>query len=317
MKILTTKTNYTYKGTLPNSFIVGAAKGATTSLYFYLKQHPEIYMSPVKEPKFFSVPANKFPHKGPGDEEVDKTVIKTWGEYLALFNNVKKEKAIGEASADYLYFHETVAPLIKEKIPAARIIIILRNPVERAFSAYLHLLRDKRENLSFEKALEFEKERKHNNYEFIWFYKDVGFYSNQVATYIKFFGRERVEICLYEEFKEKPLKVIKEIFSFLNVDPNFTPDISHAYNISKIPISRIVNDILTDYNHPLKLILRPVLLNILGKKRLERLVNYFKEKNLLKIKPYTKKYLIKLYEPDILKLQDLINKDLSFWLRMR
>lgn len=145
---------------VPNFFIVGAAKSGTTSLYHYLKQHPEIYMSPVKEPKYFLASINKFPHNGPGDIEVDKKIIRTWDEYLKLFSNASVEKCIGEASCGYLYYCELVAPSIKRISPEAKIIIVLRNPVERAFSAYCYLFREGRETLSFEEALKIEEERK-------------------------------------------------------------------------------------------------------------------------------------------------------------
>jgi len=121
--------------TVPNIFLVGAAKSGTTAVYVYLYQHPEIYLSYLKEPKFLSITANKFPHNGPGDKKVDDGVIKSRDEYLNLFKDAEHEKVIGESSADYLYFHNSVIPSIKTISPNAKILIILRSPVDRAYSA--------------------------------------------------------------------------------------------------------------------------------------------------------------------------------------
>jgi hypothetical protein len=300
---------------LPNFFIVGAAKSGTTSLYNYLIQHPDIYLSPLKEPKYLSSSANKFPHKGPGDIYVDNMVIKTWDEYLQLFAGVRNEKCIGEASADYLYFYKCVIPLIKIINAEAKIIIILRNPIERAFSAYKHLVRDGREMLSFEKALDIEEQRKKENYEFIWFYKDVGFYYNQVKAYLEAFGITRVRVYLFDDFSKKPFDIINDIFKFLEVNKDFIPDMSPKYNVSEVPRIKFLQRFLMNYNHPIKKLSRPILLKTIGKENTERLVNYFKKKNKKIINPKTREYLAQLYRDDILKLQDLIKRDLSKWLK--
>lgn len=299
---------------LPNFFIVGAAKSGTTSLYHYLKQHPEIYMSPIKEPKYFSSSINKFPHRGPNDIEVDKTVIKSWGDYLGLFGSASVEKRLGDASADYLYFYEHVAPLIKRTSPEAKIIAILRNPIERAFSAYCHLVKEGRETLSFEEAIEIEEERKKKNYEFIWFYKDVGLYYSQVEAYLNAFGEKNVKIYLYDDFKQNPLGVTKDVFKFLEVDESFVPDIAIKHNILEVAKNKSLQEFLLDYDHPLKRPLRSVLLSIIGRENTERSVNYFKNKNLMKMKPKTRRYLAELYRDDILILQNLVKRDLSGWL---
>lgn len=296
----------------PNLFIVGAAKSGTTSLYYYLKQHSDIYMSPLKEPKFFSVNANKFPHNGPGDDVVDRTVIKTLEDYLNLFSQAKNEKYLGEASADYLYFHEIVAPKLKAFNPESKIIIILRNPVDRAFSAYKHLVRDGRETLSFREALRQEKERIKNNYEFIWYYVDVGFYFNHVSTYIHLF-RDNVKVILYDDLVSNPFQTLCDLYNFLGIN-QYIPDSINPYNVSYIPKVKSLENFLDDYNHPVKKFLRPIVLKTLGKGLTEQIINYIKKRNLISLDKKTRKFLIRLYQEDILKLQELIQKDLSRWL---
>jgi len=153
---------------LPNFLIVGAPKSGTTSLYYYLKEHPEIYMSKLKEPHFFSKECKNLPFRGPKDESLGSTKYMnlTWEDYQNLFKGAITYKAVGEASADYLYYFKCSIKNIKKYLGNPKIIIILRNPIERAFSAYLHMLRDGREYLSFREALHMEEERKKNNWDF-------------------------------------------------------------------------------------------------------------------------------------------------------
>ncbi len=293
---------------------MGAAKAGTTAVHVYLYQHPEVFMSFLKEPKFLSISANKFPHNGPGDKEVDNRIIKSRKEYLNLFKDAKDERVIGESSADYLYFSNSVIPQIKTLSPHAKILIMLRDPVDRAYSAYRHMVMDERENLSFEKALVAEGKRMRENYEFIWFYKDVGFYHEQVKHYIDSFGRENVMICLYDDFVADSMTVMRDIYRFLDVDEGFTPDTAVKYNVGPTVHSASFEEFLVKYDHPVKRVLRPILLNTIGKRYTEALVNYFIRRNQFSINPKTRKRLIELYRDDILKLEDLIDRDLSGWL---
>ena len=299
---------------LPTFFLVGAAKSGTTAVHVYLYQHPDIYMSFLKEPKFLSLSANKFPHTGPGDKKVDDGIVKSMKDYINLFKDAGDEKVIGESSADYLYFHNTVIPQIKTLSPEAKILIMLRNPVERAYSSYRHMIKDGREKLSFENALRYEEERIRENYEFIWFYKDVGFYYDQVRHYIESFGMENVKICLYDDFAADSMAVMKDIFRFLDVNEDFNPNTAARYNVGPSVRSESLKKFLVGNDHPIKKVLRPLLLNTIGRKYTEAIVNSFMHRNTLNIKPKTMKLLINLYKNDILKLGDLIERDLSGWL---
>lgn len=293
---------------------MGAAKSGTTAAHVYLYQHPEVYLSFLKEPKYLSISANKFPHNGPGDKKVDDGVIKSQDEYLSLFNDAENEKVIGESSADYLYYYNSVIPSIKTICPHPKILIMLRNPVDRAYSAYRHMIMDKREDLSFEKALQCEDNRKSDNYEFIWYYKDVGFYYKQVEQYIDSFGGENVKIVLYDDFVENSIKIMKDVYKFLDVDAGFTPNTAVKYNVGPTVRSESFEEFLVKYDNPVKKVLRPILLNTIGKRSTEVLVNYFIRRNTLSMKSKTRMRLIELYRRDILKLEGLIDRDLSGWL---
>lgn len=308
---------------LPNFLIVGAMRSGTTSLWRYLRQHPQIYMPSLKEPRFLasSVLLEL------GDEFYRfQRVCKshpacTFDDYVQLFRKAKDENAIGEASPHYLYPYRSTIPTIKHYLGDVKIIIILRNPVDRAFSAYKHalLISNKRspfkEQLPFEKCLEIEEERRKNE---VWpmmnFYKDLGFYYKQVKAYMENFRRAKV--CLYDDLNNDACGLVKDIFAFLDVDSSFNPDVDIKHNES--PQEKMfLREFILDYKHPLKKLFRPVLLKAIGMKKTERLVNFFKRGKQIEMKPETRSYLIDLYSDDIFKLQDLIQRDLSGWLKKR
>src|SRR5918994_33933 len=189
--------------TMPNFFIVGAQKAGTTSLYHYLNQHPDVFMSPRKEPFFFDRELNahgevvKQEFGGPGDQQAPKYV--NIREYEALFAGAKGEKAIGEASPLYIYAPGT-AERIKRYVPEAKLIALLRNPADRAYSAFLHAVRIGREPLSdFAQALREEDDRIWYNWHYQFHYRNRGLYYAQLKRYFEVFGREKVGIWLYED----------------------------------------------------------------------------------------------------------------------
>jgi hypothetical protein len=209
---------------LPNFFIAGTARAGTTSLWEYLRQHPDIYMPPVfelKEPSFFC----------------DSYGIKDWKQYLELFAEGRGRKMIGEASGPYLTSPESPAR-IREAFPEARFIISLRNPADRAFSKYKWMRANRFESApSFEEALKLEESRaasddfRKNNgqyfYNFLYF--QSGRYVEQVRRFFETFGREQVRVVIFEEWTRQPLETVREIFSFLGVDAQFAPQIQ-VYN---------------------------------------------------------------------------------------
>ncbi len=302
---------------LPNFLIVGAAKSGTTSLSYYLKQHRQIYISPVKEPKFFTAQFLNFPIKGIGDDVVEKHIVKNFEDYKALFKWVTPErKAIGEASVDNLYYHENAIKQIKKYLGDPKIIMILRNPVSRAFSAYTHLVRDDREKLSFEDGLQAELKRMRDNWEFMWFYKDVGLYYAQVKDYLENFSN--VRIYLTEDLEKRPLETVKDIFKFLEVDDEFVPDVSVKYNVSGVPKRKIYAKISKNLNTLGSFLEKRA--NYLFPKKGIKIIGFFekiraKEVQKPKMRYETQEMLLEFYREDILKTQKIIGRDLSNWLK--
>ncbi|MGC1245004.1 MAG: sulfotransferase [Spirulinaceae cyanobacterium] len=302
--------------TMPNFLIIGAPKAGTTALYRYLKEHPQIYMSPLKETQFFVFVDEEdlsFSSNEPFLKQYKQT--KDIESYHTLFKGISQEIAIGEVSPWYIYLPK-VASKIRKYIPDVKIIAILRDPVERAYSNFLHSVRDDIEpvNISFAQAMELEAERIRNNWSPRFHYKQKGFYYTQMKRYFDLFKPEQIKVYIYEEFQEKQIDILRDIFIFLGVDNTFVPDISKKYNDSRIPRSRVYNKIMLRAN-PVDSI-SSILPSSLRNKIKNRLVKI----NLSEQKPNLPKAVrekfIKEYREDILKLQDLIQKDLSHWLKV-
>jgi Sulfotransferase family len=298
--------------TMPNFLIIGTAKSGTTALYNYLKQHPQVYMSSVKEPKFFAYEGEKLDFRGPGDRVANSSVVTDIEAYRALFAKASGETAVGEASPLYLYIPKA-RERIRHHVPEAKLIAILRNPAERAYSHFSQMVRDGREPLDdFSQALRAEEERIRDNWAFGWHYKRMGFYHAQLERYFDAFGREQIKVYLYEDLKTDPVGVLGETFRFLGVDDAFVPDISLKHNVSGIPKSQALHAFIRQ-SHPIKSVFKPFVPEGL---RL-RLKTSLRNRNLRQpppLSPEARKELAEAYREDILKLQGLIRRDLSTWL---
>ncbi len=296
--------------TMPNFIGIGAAKGGTTALYRYLKQHPQVYMSSQKELRFF--PFDKCPpdFRGPGDEADGKTIVTDIEQYRSFFADGAAYPARGEISPLYLYYPRA-AERIHHYLPDAKMIAILRQPAERAYSQFLMMKREGLETLDFDEVLSAEEHRIANHWGTRWHYRRRGFYSLQLKPYLGLFKRAQIRIYLYDDYIANPLGLIQDIFRFVQVDDTFVPDMSTRHNESKIPRNNALNLYLT---HPrvTKNILKhliPSNIYLPAKERINKF-NQTKEaapEDVLRA-------LTEEYHEDIIKLQDIIQRDLSHWL---
>jgi Sulfotransferase family len=300
--------------TMPNFLIVGAGKAGTTALYRYLGQHPQIYLSPVKETNFFALQGEKADFRGPGvQERINSWSVTDVESYRALFNRVSGEEAIGEASPLYLYSPK--APRrIRHHLPDVKLVAVLRDPAERAHSAFVHMVREAREPFTdFELALNEEEARVEDNWPWIWHYERVGFYNEQLRRYFDLFDREQVRVYLYEDLGADPVGVLKDIFRFLGVDDESVPDVSVRHNLGGVPKSTAVHSFLKRPN-PLKNAIKPLIPS--GPRK--RMVAKLRNRNLRaapRLAPEVRRRLVGAYREDVLGLQDLIGRDLSGWLK--
>lgn len=295
---------------MPNFLIIGAAKAGTSSLYSYLKQHPQIYMSPIKEPRFFALEGETLDFQGPAQGINNRSVTQI-EDYCRLFQGVTNEIAIGEASTLYLHSQKAIAR-IKHYIPKVKLIAILRDPAERAFSSYLHLVRDGYETLSFAEGLEAEESRIREKWQPLWYYKQRGFYADWIKRYFAAFERDQIKIYLYDDLVADTSAVVKDIYQFLGVDDDFTPELTKE-NVSGIPKSRLLQAIFTKNN-----ILKSALKPLLTKQIRQSIIRIIKKQNTSSkplLTPEIRKKLIETYRQDVFDLQKLLQRDLNNWLK--
>jgi hypothetical protein len=307
---------------LPNFFIVGTGKAGTTSLYDYLGQHPEIYMSPVKEPSYFASEIRAAHLSKPFEQHVrrqsrqlaarlnDGRPVKdlgwlagNWDDYLRLFQNVRGEKAIGEASPAYLW-SRTAAANIHATIPAAKIIMILRDPAERAHSHYLHQVATGLTRQSFRSHLS-SCERTDRSQLSVWHpFLEVGLYSQQVKRYLDVFPSPNIRIYLFEEAWVRPRQFLEGLFTFLGVDAAFRPDVSRKLLERRTPRLRNVHYVLKRSANW-----------VVPERLRERISKLLYRSGGPAMNPQDRRYLVDYYREDVRLLSSLLNRDLSAWLK--
>ncbi|HPH96422.1 MAG TPA: sulfotransferase domain-containing protein [Anaerolineaceae bacterium] len=283
----------------PNFLIIGAPKAGTTGLYKTLRQHPQIFLSQVKEPNFFMQPAHY-------------NKINNREDYLALFANVKPQYlAVGEASVQYLG-DEEAAWNIHQAIPDVRLIAVLRQPAERIYSHFLMYLRLKRETITdFATIVDVMTGVKNIPAEHSSLYIKESLYAANLRRYLALFPQEQFHISLYADWKKSPDQVVSDICSFLNVNPDLKLPILRD-NKSGLPIFPRLFHLLNTPN-AVKNLFRKFFPLRLGK----CIIDTASQLMLVKAPPLDPELRLRLtqfFRDDILELQDLLDRDLSFWL---
>lgn len=298
---------------LPDFIIAGCGKAGTSALYQYLNEHPQVFMSKPKEPRYFAYPEHRPNYCGYRDEErFNATTVWRWNDYCSLFDEAGNDKIVGEASPIYMAY-ENVPKLISETLPEVKIIIMLRHPVERAYSAYLHQVRERCEQLSFEDALLAESDRTRQNWAGHWRYKALGFVADVLGTYVAVFPKGKLKIILYEDFKRDNQQVLKDVLSFLNIDDNFEFCENRA-NAGGIPRSYFLYKFLETPNAA-KAMLKAVLPGFMIRKVTAGLKRKNLKRPIIRAETYNK--LLDCFESDIRKTEEIIERDLSHWLYKR
>lgn len=291
----------------PDFLVVGAAKSGTTSLFNYLNQHPDIYIPKVKECRFFSQLPKDF--NGMGAEFFPNSGITDEKEYFGLFEE-HEEKVCGDISNDYLYYYEESIENIKKYLgDEVKIIIILRNPIDRAYSNYIHAIRDNWEDLTFEEAIIREPYRIKQHWGWPYHYVNVGFYFKQVKAYLEYF--KNIKIYLYDDLKDIN-EFMCDMFRFLEVEPMRIENSKEVFNASGRPKNQLIHKFVNNESR-FKEAIKPLFRKILPRNTLE----VIKARNLKKvaIQPQTRFYLQGVYRDDITHLSKLIGRDLEGWLK--
>lgn len=274
--------------TLPNFLVIGVAKGGTTSLHHYLRQHPDIYVYPDKAANFFWTEA----------AEHGRKTVKTLTEYERLFADGAGRKAIGEIANQYMNSSDA-AERIRRDLPAVRLLVSLRNPVDRAWSDYLGRVRILRESGSFEDAVRPGRPC-----------LEWGFYYPRLKRFYDRFPREQIHVMLYDELNADRQRALREVLAFLGVDQNVPIDTTMRHNAAAVPRSRLLN--------------RVVFSLVIGAQRLvprrwhgtgilARFL-WMTYRSAPTLSEEMRARLCDRYRDDILATSELIGRDLSHWI---
>ncbi len=296
-----------------NLFIVGAPKCATSSVFHYLKWHPETCMVP--EPEYFC----KDFHKESDKFHKRRLFYKCRKEegYLRLFSRCKNKEIFGEKSAIYLYSSVSAKEIYKFN-NNAKLIILIRDPIEFLQSWHSHLVFMGHENIkNFENALEKEDERKRGiniprdvKQPSFLYYSEISKFSKQIKRYLRLFNRDQIKMILFDDLKNEPEKIYNELLEFLGLDKSFVPKFKH-YNPNKINRSELIYSFLKNRNSKIKNAIKLLLPDKINKLLWKFIVSINQKKIKRRgISPVLYVKLRKRYYNEVKELSKLLNRNL-------
>lgn len=292
----------------PNYMCLGPPKCATTSLYHILKQHPQVEVSKFKEPHFF---------------DYDVNYIKGFEWYInEFFDNIKENRCLGEFTPTYFIIDKVPKRIYKNFGSQIKFILILRNPVDRAYSHYLHSKRDLVDSLSFEEALSNEDLRlkdarkANNDYDYIRFsYINGGMYYKHLKNFLNYFDLNQFHIILFEDdFLKNKLVTMSNLYQFLNIK-EFEINLNIKSNQSSETKYYFIKKLLNSDSY-IKKIFKNVIFSSRLRNQIRNKLQFFSNKAIEKEKldiSFKNRILKQYFYDDIINLEKLINRDLSNW----
>jgi hypothetical protein len=295
----------------PNFFIVGAPKCGTTSLYEWLRQHPDIFMPDEKEPKFFCHDLRK---RASNKAKDTLFPVASKQDYLNLFADAGETQAIGEASTYYLY--SDVAPqAIKEFNPEAKIIIMLRDPVAQIISSYNFSVQKGHESAgSLEEALRLEEKRRENPAEHLMpksqLYTEKASFSKHIKRYQEVFDDKSIKIILLDDLKDSPEDTYQEVLELLDIERlDFTPEFSQE-NTGGTPRFRWLNQAIKHPNSPIRK-MAGLIPKSLAKQIRDGINKFLLSEKDTGVSNTTRSKLKQQFRPEVKKLSKITNRDLA------
>ena len=295
--------------------MVGQSKSGTTALHDFLEQHPDIYMSNPKEARFFCKDLHQESYAFHG-KKISYFSFWEEQEYLRLFSNSKKAKVVGESSPHYLYSRVAAEEIYKFN-PNAKIIMILRNPVDFIYSLHSHYVWIDYENAKdIKSALSLEKERRTGKNlpsrvycpSALYYSERVKYYEH-VKRYYDLFDNSNIRVIIFEDFRENNFKVYRDTLIFLGVDQTFVPEL-RMVNVNKKPRNYTLNIIS-------KNLFLEKAMKVVFPQPFHSAIKKLRERVLLKEEPrppmdtLLKKALMREYRPEVIKIGKLLGIDLE------
>lgn len=284
--------------------IGGASKAGTTALYDMLRQRHEFFLPTKKELHYFAWPELSRTTAGPGDAHVMAEIPQSLPAYRSYYHDKQPGQIAVDVSPSYL-FHHSAAELIAKELPEARLAFILRNPVDKVFSQYVHLMGEGRETLSFEEALTAEESRRRAGFSDMWLYRQSGYYADAIAHFQEVLGRDRVMVILFDDFRREAAQVLRELCRFTGLDGSQTFDSGISTNVSGAPKSLLLARLIAP--NPLTRLLRRIIPTSLGV-AVRRLIRDANTGAKPMLDPATRTELLAIYEADIRRLETLIGR---------
>lgn len=291
---------------LPSFLVLGPPKAGTTTIYQLLKQHPKIFLSKLKEPRFFIYENKIIPKNDP----VNRNTITNLNDYVALFKNVESKQLIGDISPGYFASAAAVSNIYRY-IPKAKLLVSLRNPVDRAYSHFSFArMKGFESDLSIISAIEKEMQGKSSGL-YQRNYVSHGNYYTNIQRYIETFGIDQIKVLWYDDLVHNPITVAHSITDFLEIDREDNYQTSIPRNKSGVPKIQWLQKLLGKSFPFRSSIKKTVPANLLLKTK-----KVIEERNIIKTKitNLERSFLNELYEEEILALSDLLGKNLDHWL---
>jgi len=301
--------------TSPNFLVIGAARSGTSALTHFVSQHPDVYVCEPKEVHFLAFADQQVQFRGRGDDQMmNRSVLTDPAEYFRLFEG-KKHRAIGEGSVSTLYYAKQSIANIRKYLPSPnlRLIVVLRNPIERAYSSYLYM-----RAMGFEQEGDFlagldrEASRIEDDWHHIWHYTKMGYFSEQLAQFHQAFADEQILTLLHEDMELNPQNVLSRVFRHIGVDDSVVIDSAVQINGSGVPRSDVFSGVLGAIASVewLSAAVRAVV--PLSMRHAIRQANLSKP-----VMPAdARDRLVRLYADEIDQLGDMLGRDLSHWLEL-
>ncbi|WP_417464355.1 sulfotransferase family protein [Kordiimonas sp.] len=242
--------------------LAGTFKSASSTISYELDQHPGIFIPQPKDPYFYMADLSRT-LTAPKSfmMEHDRFAVLERDRFEALFAEAEDNALRGDATPLYLYCHTHSIPQIQADNPNTKILIVLRNPADRAFSNYKHNVKDGYETRSFSECIDTWEETENLPLHPFFHYVRAGFYDAQVAAYQEAF--EQVKIVSYDDIQDRPQELLNDIARFLGIEPNFKLQGTIQLNKSGKPRSRLLHDFIQKEG-TIKKVLRPVYRTLVG-----------------------------------------------------
>ncbi len=289
--------------------VIGAARSGTTALTSFLGEHPDVFVATPKEPHFLAFPGGAPRFVGVGDDDlINRDAVRDEQAWRDLFRD-RPERRLGEGSVTTLAYPAAAIPAIGEYCaPGCRLVVMVRDPVDRAFSGWQYLRSRGYDAGTFEECLAAEEDRTRAGWSHMWQLARLSRYAEQLAPFVAAFG-DSLLVVVQEEFAADPRRQLRRVLEFLDVDPDVDIDPSRRVNAAGLPRSRVVTSALNGLRRSRSL--RRVVTTVVPQRQRERIRSANLDRTT--VDPATRAALAAALADDVVDLEGLLGRRLTLW----